>query len=134
MVLTLGVLAVVSWHVVRNFDVRALARGVMNLALSALVVLVFWNVDAWVARANISRYAQTGKIDVEYLARSLSLDAYPTLVGALPKLGPAEQQQLRIALAKKSAADSAETHPPRWYEWNLRRSRAAAVQIAAASR
>lgn len=134
MVLTLGVIAIVGWHVLRNFDVRALARGVMAVSLSTLVVLMFWNADAWVARANVDRYAQTGKLDVEYLARGLSLDAYPTLVEALPRLGPAEQQQLSLALAKRFAVHSSKTRTPQWYEWNLRRNRATAVQIAAASR
>ncbi|MEO7041968.1 MAG: DUF4173 domain-containing protein [Gemmatimonadaceae bacterium] len=134
MVLTLGVLAVVSWHVIRDFDVRGLARGVMNVALSTLVVMVFWNADAWVARANVARYAHTGKIDVEYLARGLSLDAYPALIASLTRLGPVEQQQLSSALAKRDAKELSKGHLPRWYEWNLRRSRATAVQIATASR
>jgi len=134
MVLTLAVLAVVGWHVVHDFDVRTLARGVMAVSLSTLVVLVFWNADAWVARANVDRYAQTGKIDVDYLVRGLSPDAYPTLIAALPRLGPVEQQQLRSALVKKFVAESSKRRSAHWYEWNLRRSRATTVQIAAASR
>jgi hypothetical protein len=106
----------------------------MTLALTTLAVLVFWNGDAWVARANVDRYAETGKIDIEYLARGLSPDAYPTLVASIPRLGVSEQQQLTLALAKAYARTSSLKRVPSWYEWNLRRSRAKAVQMAVASR
>jgi len=134
MLLTLGALAVVTWHVVRGFEVRALARAVMTVSLTTLVAMVFWNADAWVARENVSRYAQTGKIDVDYLASGLSLDAYPTLIASLPRLGPVERQQLQTALTKRMASHLTDSRDTHWYEWNLRRSRATAVQIAAASR
>jgi hypothetical protein len=133
-ILTLGVLVVLGWYVLHKFDVRAIARGVMTLALTTLAVLVFWNGDAWVARANVDRYEETGKIDIEYLARGLSPDAYPTLVASIPRLGVSEQQQLTLALAKAYARTSSLKRVPSWYEWNLRRSRAKAVQMAVASR
>ncbi|HWG35219.1 MAG TPA: DUF4173 domain-containing protein [Gemmatimonadaceae bacterium] len=124
MLLALAILFVLAWHVWRRFDVRALARQVMTVALATLAFLVFWNGDEWVAQANLDRYAHTGKLDVQYLTGGLSLDAYPALVQALPRVTEPERAQLSLALAREYARRS-ELHGTRaWYEWNLRRERA----------
>jgi hypothetical protein len=124
MLLALAILFVVAWHVWRSFDVRALARQIMTIALATLTFLVFWNGDEWVANANLDRYAHTGKIDVQYLARDLSLDAYPALVQALPRVAQPERAQLSLALAQKRARSSELRGANSWYEWNVRRERA----------
>src|SRR6185437_13478081 len=124
MLLALAILFVLAWHVWRRFDVRALARQIMTVALATLAFLVFWNGDEWVAQANLDRYAHTGKLDVQYLTGGLSLDAYPALVQALPRVTEPERAQLSLALAREYARRS-ELHGTRaWYEWNLRRERA----------
>ena len=56
--LILAILVVLLWHVSRSFDVRTLGREVMIAALATLTILVFWNCDAWVAHANLDRYAR----------------------------------------------------------------------------
>jgi len=122
MLLALAILFVLAWHVWRTFDVRALARQVMTIALATLTFLVFWNGDAWVARANLDRYARTGKIDIQYLTHGLSLDAYPTLVQALPNVAQPERAQFATALAGEYARRRNLRPTERWYEWNLRRS------------
>ena len=122
MLLALAILFVLAWHVWRTFDVRALARQVMTIALATLTFLVFWNGDAWVARANLDRYARTGKIDIQYLTHGLSLDAYPTLVQALPNVAQPERAQLATALAGEYARRRNLRPTERWYEWNLRRA------------
>jgi two-component system, OmpR family, sensor histidine kinase BaeS len=84
----------------------ALISGVVALlALSAV------NPDAWIARHNLDRYADTGHIDWTYL-RSLSDDAVPVL-SDLPS------DQRRCALANQTSASDD------WLEWNLGRSHAA---------
>lgn len=131
MILTLVILAVLTWQVLRVFDVRVLARATMTVALATLTVIVFWNADAWVANANLDRYAQTGKIDVVYLARGLSPDAYPVLVQSLPRLALPERTQLVLGLAKQYARQPSLRAVGSWYEWNLRRSRARSALGAA---
>jgi len=99
------------------------------VALATLTLLVFWNGDAWVAQANLGRYARTGKLDVQYLARGLSPDAYPTLVEALPRVAEPERAQLATALAKEYARRHDLRPTQSWYEWNLRRARARSLVI-----
>ncbi len=71
------------------------------------------NPDAWIARHNVARYEETGKIDYSYL-RGLSLDATPVLVD-LPAVEAA------CALGDPSPpADS-------WVSWNLARVHARAA-------
>jgi hypothetical protein len=130
MIIILVVLMALAWHVLREFRVRVLARQVMTIALATLAILVFWNADAWVARENVSRYAQTGKLDVAYLGKSLSPDAYPALVEALPRLAPQERDTLALTLAKQYSSWAMLHEPSAWYEWNLRRSAARSAQAA----
>ncbi|MEO7217749.1 MAG: DUF4173 domain-containing protein [Gemmatimonadaceae bacterium] len=129
MIITLLVLVALARHVLRDFRVRKLAREVMTIALATLVVLVFWSADAWVARANIARYAATGKLDVAYLGDSLSPDAYPALVESLPKLVAADRGTLVAKLAKHYASREELKESPAWYEWNLRRSAARRLDL-----
>ena len=84
----------------------ALVSGVV-----ALLGLAAINPDAWIARHNLDRYADTGRVDWTYL-RSLSDDAVPVLATLPP-------DQRRCALADRTAAADD------WLEWNLGRSRAA---------
>jgi len=80
-------------------------------AVVALLGIAAMNPDAWIARHNLDRYDDTGKVDWSYL-QGLSDDAVPVLAG-LP------QGQRECALAGRSEYDGD------WLEWNLGRSRAA---------
>lgn len=84
----------------------ALVSGVV-----ALLGLAAVNPDAWIARHNLDRYAETGKVDWAYL-QELSDDAVPVY---------AEQPEdpRRCALLGREASSDD------WLEWNLGRSRAA---------
>ncbi|HWJ11054.1 MAG TPA: DUF4153 domain-containing protein [Nocardioides sp.] len=76
----------------------------------ALLGLAVADPDAWIARHNLERYAETGRVDWTYLA-GLSDDAVPVLAG-LP------EDERRCALGgRDSGGDD-------WLEWNLGRSRA----------
>ena len=83
----------------------ALVSGVV-----ALLGLAAINPDAWIARQNLDRYADSGRIDWTFL-QSLSDDAVPTFVD----LPPAERYCALLGHAN--------THDD-WLEWNLGRSRA----------
>lgn len=76
----------------------------------ALLGLALANPDAWIARHNLDRYAETGRVDWDYLA-GLSDDAVPVL-------GELTGDERRCALGgRESGGDD-------WLEWNLGRSRA----------
>jgi hypothetical protein len=130
MVMTLAILAVLAWHAARTFDVNALARHIMTIALATLTVLAYWNADAWVARANVARFAQTGTLDVTYLTHGLSPDAYPALVESLPALREPERTLLATALRHEYARRPFMQAADRWYEWNARRERARGALLA----
>jgi Domain of unknown function (DUF4173) len=75
--LILAVAALMSGQVKRHYG-RVLLAG----AAVGLIAFTLANPDAWIARANVERWRDTGRLDVEY-ARSLSADATPALA-ALP--------------------------------------------------
>ncbi|GAA1506777.1 DUF4153 domain-containing protein [Nocardioides humi] len=83
----------------------ALLSGVVGLLGLALV-----NPDAWIARHNLARYDDTGRVDWAYL-RGLSDDAVP----ALAELTGRDRE---CALAGREVGGDD------WLEWNLGRSRA----------
>ncbi len=91
-----------------------LPRAVVALAAVALLSLATFNPDAYIASHDVTRYEQTGRIDLEYLS-ILSADAVP----ALDRL-PAD---LRGCALERLARDLAETSVP-WYDVNLARVRA----------
>jgi two-component system, OmpR family, sensor histidine kinase BaeS len=99
-VLAAGVLLRASW----------LPRFALVSGVVALLGLAAINPDAWIARHNVDRYAETGRIDWIFL-QSLSDDAVPVLAD----LPPAERE---CALLGRRTPDDD------WLEWNLGRSRA----------
>ncbi len=103
-VLAVAVSGLVRWGTwVPRF---ALVTGVVGLLGIAAV-----NPDDLIARHNIERYEETGKIDVDFLA-TLSDDAVPVLATALPE--PLRTQ----ALGDRTRSDDD------WLAWNLGRWRA----------
>ncbi|MBI2246034.1 MAG: DUF4173 domain-containing protein [Nocardioides sp.] len=107
-ILVLAVLA--SGTVLRA---RWLPRFALLSGAVALLALAALNPDAWIAEHNLDRYAETGRVDWTYL-RGLSDDAVP----ALARVDAADRV---CALAGREPADDD------WLEWNLGRSRAAAL-------
>ncbi len=82
-----------------------LSAALMLLGLAAL------NPDAWIARHNLDRYEDTGKIDWAYFG-DLSSDAVPTVARY-----PAAVRACALPHLELSDEDD-------WLEWNLGRSRA----------
>jgi hypothetical protein len=88
-------------------------RAVLLSGAAALLSLAALNPDGYVARHNLDRFAETGKIDATYLS-GLSADAVP----ALQRAGCATQLPV--------ADDD-------WLEWNLGRARASSAVAAPTS-
>lgn len=93
-----------------------LAGGILMLSLTVL------NPDAWVARHNIERFADSGQLDAAYLA-TLSDDAVPTIAdSALP-------QDLKACILHVDPSaysiSTMQVDPDDWLELNLGRERAA---------
>ena len=82
-----------------------LSAAVMLLGLAAM------NPDAWIARHNLDRYEQTGKIDWAYFG-DLSSDAVPTVAAS-----SAEVRDCAFDFLELPSDDD-------WLEWNLGRWRA----------
>jgi signal transduction histidine kinase len=88
-----------------------LARFALVSGVAALLGLAAINPDAWIARHNLDRLEETGKVDWYYL-QGLSDDAVPVLAG-LP------DDRAACALTGWDEGDDD------WLEWNLGRDRAA---------
>jgi hypothetical protein len=84
-------------------------RAVLLTGAVSLLALAAANPDAWIARQNVDRFEQTGKVDRVYLA-GLSDDAVPVL--ARSGFGPA------------CLGEPAHPSGDDWLEWNLGRARA----------
>lgn len=91
---------------------RWLGRTVLLTGVAAALVFSVGNVSAFVAERNIARYAETGKLDVGYLA-ALGDDASPTIEASDLPEGAKE-----CALAPRG------NYPTSWAAWNLARERA----------
>jgi hypothetical protein len=90
---------------------RHLPEAAVATAVVALLGLAMANPDGFIAERNVTRYAETGDIDLPYLS-GLSADAVP----ALDRL-PAPQRDCALAAQVRGQEDG-------WREWNLGRSRA----------
>lgn len=92
---------------------RWLPRAVGVGAVMTVLALAVLNPDAYIARHNVERFTETGKIDIQYL-RGLSTDAAPELA-QLP------EPYRSCVLPGARVAES-------WREWNLADSRAAEIE------
>ena len=107
--LGLLVLAVVAAGI--SLRGRWLPRFALLSGVVALLGVAAINPDARIAEHNLDRYAETGRVDWDYL-RGLSDDAVPTLADRT-----AEQAACALLGREEATGD--------WLEWNLGRARAA---------
>ncbi|HJP66067.1 MAG TPA: DUF4153 domain-containing protein, partial [Actinomycetota bacterium] len=92
--------------------------GAASLALAILLALNVMNPEALVVRRNLDHAEATGRFDVGYAA-SLSSDATPTLIAALPRLdAPSEAAILDAVCGAKPSRIGG-------LSWNRSRVRAA---------
>ncbi|GAB3263751.1 DUF4153 domain-containing protein [Nocardioides dilutus] len=93
-----------------------LPRAAVLSGAAALLGLALLNPDAWIAERNLDRYAETGKVDWEYLQGFLSEDAVPVLA-ELP------DEVVECALMGHGTGEDTDD----WLEWNLGRHRAGPI-------
>jgi len=93
-----------------------LPRAALVSAAAFVLVGGLANPEAWVAQRNIDRYVATGRLDASYLV-TLGDDALPTIMAGLPA-------EVSACIAGARPDDA----PSDVLEWNLGRSRAAAVR------
>jgi hypothetical protein len=117
MILLIGVFAWFSWTVLRSQRQR-FAFGALMQAFAVLAGLHVMNPDALIARTNLNRPVAERPFDAQYAA-SLSADAVPVLVAALPHLPPPDQCAVARVLLKRWGASDTD-----WRTWNWSRSRA----------
>jgi hypothetical protein len=93
--------------------------GALIAGFVAIAILHAVNPDRWIVQTNVARAIEGKPLDVDYLL-SLSADAVPALVSALPALPPEPSDALRSQLAER-AIDLA---PADWRSLNWSRMRA----------
>ncbi len=113
-------LALTAVEIARTLDARRLARRAAVVGAVALAALIYWNTGAFVVRENVARFADSGKLDVRYLASGLSMDAMPSLLAARASLPPVLADSL-TAMLKERVSKRCELAPGAWYEYNARR-------------
>ena len=90
-------------------------------ALLTYTTLNYVNVDAVIARKNVDRYFETGKIDLDYL-QELSYDAIPELA----RLGAADNGDVAgkkmAAFLREKQAELRSENP--WQSYNVSRAKA----------
>jgi hypothetical protein len=91
---------------------RWVPRAALAAAVAALLGLAILNPDAFIARQNVARFVETGRIDVDYL-RTLSADAVPALQ-SLP-------EPYRSCALAATSNELTGGRPEAWIEWNLGR-------------
>jgi len=98
------------------------AFGALVSGLVMLGALHILNPDGFIARTNLNRAADGRAFDAMYVA-SLSADAVPVLLEALPHLPEQERQRLIARLRTRWERTDADG----WHSWNWGRARAAAM-------
>jgi hypothetical protein len=93
--------------------------GAAVAGLAMLAALHLLNPDALIARVNVARMTEGKEFDAAY-ASTLSADAVPVLVEALPRMAP-EAQALIVQQVRERWANA---RPTDWRSWNWARSRA----------
>ncbi len=99
-----------------RFAVGALAAGFV-----AILAINFMNPDALIAGTNIDRLQEGKRFDPYYLT-TLSADAVPTIVDALPEIG--EQPVWQDFTLRQQILYAWGESPGDWRTWNLGRTRA----------
>jgi hypothetical protein len=121
-----GVFAWFAWTALHGRP-RRFAFGALVQGFAVLAGLHLLNPDAFIVRTNLARAANHPPFDAVYAA-SLSADAVPDLLAALPRLDEREKCSAAQGLLARWSGDDD------WRSWNLSRARAhRAVREHAAS-
>lgn len=107
-----------AWTVLRG-ERRRFAFGALIQGFATLGVLHLVNPDALIVRTNLARPAAERPFDGWYAA-SLSADAVPVLLAALPRL----DRPVRCSVAQGLLQQHRDLERDDWRSWNLSRARA----------
>jgi hypothetical protein len=118
MVYLAGVFAWFAWTALRG-QPRRFAFGALVQGFAVLAGLHLLNPDAFIVRTNLARSPVHRPFDAKYAA-SLSADAVPVLLAALPRLDAREQCRAADRLLRRWLPDTGGD----WRTWNLARARA----------
>jgi hypothetical protein len=121
LVLVVAVLVWLAATVLRGRR-RAFGYGALLASFGMAALLFVVNPDALVARTNIARSAhvdEAPQLDVRYTA-SLSADAVPVLLKAIPVLAPAARCVIADRILRRWGAQP----EPAWQQWNWSDARA----------
>ncbi len=118
MVVLAIVLALLALELRGPVAARRLLRRAAGVGLAALAALGCWNHEGWIARENIERAVETGRLDAGFLVWGLSPNAVPALLEGADRLPPVLATEVRARLWDRYRTETRLRHC-RWYEWNL---------------
>jgi hypothetical protein len=116
------------WTVLVQNARQRFACGALVAAFVTVGLLHLVNLDAYIVRANVAHARAGRSFDAAYAA-SLSADAVPALVSALPSLGREERCQVERGLTENWIPTARDLHED-WRAWNFSRWRARRVVAA----
>lgn len=116
------VLAMLGWEIMGSSNFLRLARRTWVLGILTLCGLVLWNHEAWIVRANLTRYRLTHQLDTAYLLYDLGPDGLSELGRSLPSLDIPMRAKLENCLAIAGAIRYGASSKYQWYEWTRRRA------------
>ena len=112
------VLGLLAFELRSGVAPQRVLRRAAGIGLAAVAALGCWNHEAWIARQNLVRAAETGRLDAAYLAWALSPNAVPALLEGAGPLSPALAAEIRWRLQDRYGSQM-RLRFCRWYEWNL---------------
>jgi hypothetical protein len=118
MVVLAVVLALLAFELRGPVVARRLLRRAAGVGLVALATLGCWNHEGWIARENIERAVESGRLDASYLVWGLSPNAVPALLEGAERLPDVLAGEIRARLGNRYRTET-QLHHCRWYEWNL---------------
>jgi hypothetical protein len=108
-------------HLIRESNEKSFALQLFISVLCFFALINIINPDAFIARENIRRFDDTGKLDTSYLA-GLSQDATPVVAGLLNNSNKAVQRSGAYILYRQN--QSAVGDGNHWQSTNLARQQA----------
>jgi hypothetical protein len=118
MVVLAIVLALIAFELRGPVAARRVLRRAAGLGWAAVAALGCWNHEAWIARENIERAVETGRLDAGYLVWDLSPNAVPALVEGARRLPPVLANEVHARLHDRYQT-ATRLRRCSWYEWNL---------------
>jgi hypothetical protein len=116
-------LILLAHELLRHPSARRLLGRAGAFAVMGMAAVSMWNHEAWIVRQNVARHAETGKLDLRYLACDLSARAVPEVLQAANREPEGLRARTRTAIAERFMW----VMDDQWYEWNAGRSRARAA-------